>query len=103
MPIEEKKTIMKRIEEQCEKEAIVIRPRKDMKRFVEIFLSCVVEELRNGHAVRLNGLGVLDIKTSKARKARNPKTGEQIEVPARKKIVFRASKSLKDSLNETEE
>lgn len=45
------------------------------------------------------GVGKLTVENAPARTARNPSTGAQINVPAKKKVKFTASKTIKDSLN----
>jgi DNA-binding protein HU-beta len=46
--------------------------------------------LEQGHDVRIDGLGVLKVRERPARRARNPRTGEAIEIEPRKSIAFRA-------------
>ena len=55
-------------------------------------------ELVSGGEVPLPGVGKLTVKETAARKGRNPKTGAVIDIPVGKKVVLRASKELKDSL-----
>ena len=52
--------------------------------------------LKNGEAVELFGFGKFDIKYKEAHMAKNPKTGETVEVAACKTPVFKAAKSLKE-------
>lgn len=56
-------------------------------------------ELLGSGEVPLPGIGKLGVKSVAARTARNPKTGEAIVVPARKKVFLRVGKELKESLN----
>lgn len=56
-------------------------------------------ELLGSGEVPLPGIGKLCVKSVAARTARNPKTGEAIVVPARKKVFLRVGKELKESLN----
>jgi nucleoid DNA-binding protein len=60
----------------------------------------IAHSLLAGRPVRLRGLGVFEIKDRPPRPARNPKTGERIELPPGKKIRFKAAKSLIEDLNE---
>jgi DNA-binding protein HU-beta len=48
--------------------------------------------------VTFSGFGSFEVKTRKARKGRNPKTGAVINIPKKKRIKFNPSKSFKDSL-----
>lgn len=58
----------------------------------------MISELINGNKINLFGLGMLEVRDTKPKMGRNPKTGQQIAIPARKKVVFKASKSLKETL-----
>ena len=58
----------------------------------------MVEHLKKGDRLRLNGLGILQVRHSAARMGRNPATGEAIQIAAKKKIAFRPAKELKDEL-----
>lgn len=46
----------------------------------------------------LPGLGKLELKNRKARKGRNPKTGEEIQIPAKRVVKFRVAKQAKDAI-----
>jgi DNA-binding protein HU-beta len=48
--------------------------------------------------VKIAGFGIFQIKDRKAREGRNPATGEKIQIKASKKVAFRASKELKESV-----
>ena len=50
--------------------------------------------LRNGEKVVISNFGTFRIKTRNARQGRNPKTGQQVNVPPRKGVRFKASKNL---------
>ena len=68
----------------------------------EALLSGMVEvlvaHLRKGDRLRLTGLGILQVRDSPARIGRNPATGEQIQIAAKRKIVFRPATDLKEAL-----
>jgi DNA-binding protein HU-beta len=55
----------------------------------------IAKHLKKGRRIRLNGLGILQVRKRPARMGRNPATGEAIKIKASKKIAFRASKELK--------
>jgi DNA-binding protein HU-beta len=55
----------------------------------------VTSVLKAGDRVRLNGLGILEVKDRPARMGRNPATGAAVQIAASKKIAFRAAKELK--------
>ena len=65
-------------------------------RCVDAFVRALTEALAKGERVALPELGVFNVKERKARKGRNPRTGEVIEIPARKVVVFKPAKSLKE-------
>ena len=54
--------------------------------------------MKKGEDVSIAGLGIFAVKARKARTARNPKTGELIQVAAMKVPKFRAAKALKDAV-----
>jgi DNA-binding protein HU-beta len=65
---------------------------------VEAVLSGVTDALAKGEAVSLVGFGTFSVAERAARTARNPRTGEPIEVAASKSPKFKAGKSLKDAV-----
>lgn len=68
------------------------------ERAVNAAIEAVIEALTKGERVAIPGLGVFNIRTRKARKGRNPRTGTEITIPARKVVSFTAAKSLKESV-----
>jgi len=73
-------------------------PKKVTKELVSDFLSTIESEIVSGNKVRLDKLGIIQIKDRAARKGRNPQTGEEILIPASKKIAFRVAKSLREKV-----
>lgn len=67
-------------------------------RVVDTVVNSIVSALAAGSEVSIHGLGKFVVKTTNARKGRNPKTGESIDIPAGKKVVFKSAKALVDSL-----
>ena len=61
-------------------------------------VALIVKNLKKGNRIRMAGLGILQVKKRAARMGRNPATGEQIKIPAKKKIAFRAAKELKEAV-----
>ncbi len=61
-------------------------------------VTLIVKSLKKGNRLRLAGLGILQVKKRAARTGRNPATGETIQIPAKKKIAFRAAKELKEAV-----
>jgi DNA-binding protein HU-beta len=73
-------------------------PKKMTKEVLTSFLAAIEVEIIAGKKARIDKIGVLYAKERAARKGRNPQTGEEISIPASKKIAFRAAKSLKDAV-----
>jgi DNA-binding protein HU-beta len=69
--------------------------RTDVAVVVEAFLEAVKKSLENGHNIEIRGFGTFKIKQRKARKARNPRSGEEVPVPDRKVPVFKPSNEFK--------
>lgn len=70
----------------------------DAERAVETMVNSIVEALKNGQEVSIANLGIFSTKMRAARTARNPRTGESIEVPTQRVPKFRPAKSLKESV-----
>ena len=66
---------------------------------IEATLNCVTSELSSGGEVRLLGFGNFVVADRKATTARNPRTGETVQVPASKAPKFKAGKALKEAVN----
>ncbi len=65
---------------------------------MDTVLDTIVSCLKKGEEVSIAGLGIFSVKTRAARQARNPRTGETLQVKAMKVPKFRAAKALKDSV-----
>lgn len=63
------------------------------------FLTKMTETLDHGEEVRLSGFGTFKTVDKDERFANNPRTGEQIIVPAKRVVKFTAAKALKETLN----
>ena len=73
--------------------------KKDAEKVVNALFDSVQQELVAGGKVQMIGFGTFEVKERAARKGRNPRTGEDIEIPASKNPVFKAGKALKDAVN----
>jgi len=73
--------------------------KKDAAACVDAMLAVIEDALRSGDKVQLTGFGTFEVRERAARTGRNPQTGEEIEISARRLPVFRAGKLLKDSVN----
>jgi DNA-binding protein HU-beta len=73
--------------------------KNDATRAVDSVFDIITKALKKGDEVRLVGFGTFSVSKRAASVGRNPRTGEQIEIPASKQPKFRAGKGLKDSVN----
>ena len=73
--------------------------KKDCEAAVNAAIDVITAALANGDKVQLVGFGAFEVKTRAERVGRNPKTREEISIPASKVPVFKAGKALKDSVN----
>ncbi len=65
---------------------------------VDTIINSVISSLKKGDEVSIAGLGIFSVKQRAARTARNPRTGESVQVAAMKVPKFRAAKALKDAV-----
>lgn len=65
---------------------------------VDMIFDAVVGSLKKGEEVSIAGFGIFSVKARAARQARNPRTGEMVDVPATKVPKFRAAKALKEAV-----
>jgi len=73
-------------------------PKKQMNQIMEDLITTLTKNLKKGNRVRIAGFGIVQVKKRAARMGRNPKTGETMQIPAKKKIAFRAAKELKEAV-----
>ena len=73
--------------------------KKDSEKAINATFDTIGESLEAGEKVQLVGFGVFDIKERAARIGRNPKTKQEIEIPASRVPTFKAGKALKDSVD----
>ena len=69
--------------------------KKDAKDLVEAFFEEIRSALEKGEQVKLSGFGNFDLRDKKERPGRNPKTGEDIPISARRVVTFRPGHKLK--------
>ena len=72
--------------------------KKDSGKAVEAVVSAIRAALEAGDKVSLVGFGTFDVRSREARKGRNPQTGKEISIAARKVPVFKAGKPLKEAV-----
>jgi DNA-binding protein HU-beta len=72
--------------------------KKQANAIMDDLVVLVTKQLKKGTRIRLNGLGILQVRKRAARMGRNPATGEAIKIKASKKVAFRAAKELKNAI-----
>ena len=73
--------------------------KKDSERAVNATFEAIKTTVEAGEKVQLVGFGAFDVKTRDARIGRNPKTTEEIKIPASRVPVFKAGKAFKDAID----
>src|SRR5579859_7761844 len=76
--------------------------RKDSEVVVDTIFDSIVHSLRSGDKIEIRGFGSFRTRQRKSRVGRNPKTGDRVDVPAKKIPFFKPSKELKDLVNQAE-
>ena len=70
--------------------------KREAKEFVEFFFEEIRTALENGDSVKFSGFGSFSVRDKLQRPGRNPKTGEEIPVSARRVVTYKASQKIKD-------
>ena len=73
--------------------------KRDSARIVESVFDIMKETLARGEKIKISGFGNFVVTTKRARKGRNPQTGESIEISKRRVLTFKASQVLRNDLN----
>ena len=74
--------------------------KKDAERLVEIVFESIIETLNSGEKIELRGFGSFRVRERGARRGRNPKTGDPVDIPAKRVPYFKPGKELKELINE---
>jgi len=69
--------------------------KKEAQDIIEILFETLKQTFKEGESVKVSGFGTFHVRKKAARRGRNPKTGEDLEIAPRKVITFRASNKLK--------
>lgn len=72
--------------------------KREAKEFVEFFFDEVARTLEKGAPVKLSGFGNFSVRSKSPRPGRNPKTGEEIPITARRVVTFKASHKLREQV-----
>jgi len=73
--------------------------KKDAEVIVQTVLDSIIGSLQDGEKVELRGFGSFRLRQRSSRMGRNPKTGERVDVPAKKIPYFKPGKELKELIN----
>ena len=77
--------------------------KRDAKEVVEAFFEQIRNALESGEQVKLSGFGNFDLRDKNQRPGRNPKTGEDIPISARRVVTFRPGQKLKNRVENTDQ
>lgn len=69
--------------------------KREAKEFVDAFFESIRDALERGEQIKLSGFGNFDLRLKNERPGRNPKTGEEIPISARRVVTFRPGQKLK--------
>lgn len=78
--------------------AETVQTKSTVNAVLNALLDTIANQLEKGKAVQLVGFGTFKVGERAERKGRNPKTGEELTIPAAKVVKFSAGKALKDSI-----
>ncbi|OGQ04715.1 MAG: integration host factor subunit alpha [Deltaproteobacteria bacterium RIFCSPLOWO2_01_44_7] len=76
--------------------------KKESSEIVELVFDTMKETLEKGEKIKISGFGNFVVRAKRPRVGRNPQTGEEIEISARRVLTFRPSQVLKQALNKSE-
>jgi len=72
--------------------------KREAKELVDSFFGNIKKLLSQGQEVKLSGFGNFQLKNKSSRPGRNPRTGEDVEITARRVVTFKSGQKLKESL-----
>lgn len=73
--------------------------RKESKDMVDCFFEEIITALENGEPVKISGFGNFELRDKSSRPGRNPKTGEEFSIEARRVVTFKAGRKLRDRID----
>ena len=73
--------------------------KKNAEASINAMIDVIVETLASGDKIQFVGFGSFEVRERAARKGRNPQTGKEMKIAAKKAPVFKAGKALKDAVN----
>ena len=75
--------------------------KREAKEFIDLFFESLCQTLEEGSPVKLSGFGSFEVRHKTSRPGRNPKTGEEIPISARRVVTFKASRKLSNIVAES--
>ncbi|MHC4425460.1 MAG: HU family DNA-binding protein [Planctomycetota bacterium] len=88
-----KKELIDRIAENTNTKRVLVKP------VIQSFLDEIVGELAKNNRLEFRDFGVFETRTRAARRAQNPKTMEQVQVPAKRTVKFKMGRLMKQGVN----
>ena len=73
--------------------------KKDTETVVNTVFESLITSLKSGDRIEIRGFGSFQVKIRDAREGRNPKTGEEVEIPAKRTPFFKVGKELKERIS----
>ena len=73
---------------------------QEVEKIVDLFFNQIVQRLADGGRVELRGFGAFSTRLRDPRKGRNPRTGEAVDVPAKRVPYFKPGKEIREKLND---
>jgi integration host factor subunit beta len=73
--------------------------KKDTEVVVNTIFDAMTDALRGGERIEIRGFGSFQVKVREAREGRNPKTGEEVQIPAKRTPFFKVGKELKEMVD----
>ena len=73
--------------------------KKDSAKIVESVFDVMKDHLEKGEKIKISGFGNFEVKEKKSRRGRNPQSGQEIEITARRVLTFKSSQVLRRALN----
>ncbi|MCL5024233.1 MAG: integration host factor subunit alpha [Nitrospirae bacterium] len=74
----------------------------ESQNIIEMIFDTIKATLVEGESVKVSGFGTFNVKKKNARRGRNPKTGDELQITPRRVITFRASNHFKDMIEKTD-
>ena len=77
--------------------------KRDTVELVDAMFGVMKDALESGESIKVSGFGKFVVREKNERRGRNPRTGEELTIPARRVVTFKPSTILRENLNESNE